>query len=174
MNPPLFEAQSHFSSRFIAKRKGKLKSFPTTSLRSDFSHSLGRFRPLGRTERVARPRRSKIGRGCAKGPVDRCRWDESASFRHLMSLSGRKLGIAARNTVVLANCLPPTQIRWNRWFPPGPGGDNSHKRLLVVGWISYHLLLESIFRGRGPTAGRWPQRRRSWRRGKRICLMQAS
>jgi len=39
--PPLFEAQSHSPSRFTAKRKGKLKSFPTASLRTDFSHSLG-------------------------------------------------------------------------------------------------------------------------------------
>jgi len=30
--PPLFEAQSHSSSRFTAKSKGKLKSFPTVSL----------------------------------------------------------------------------------------------------------------------------------------------
>ena len=29
---PLFEAQSHFSSCFIAKRKEKVKSFPTVSL----------------------------------------------------------------------------------------------------------------------------------------------
>ena len=41
---------------------------------------------------------------------DRCRWDESASFRHLMSVSGRKLGIAARNIVVLADCLRLTQM----------------------------------------------------------------
>jgi hypothetical protein len=31
-NLPLFEAQSHSSSRFTAKSKGKLKSFPTASL----------------------------------------------------------------------------------------------------------------------------------------------
>ena len=47
--PPLFEVQSHSSSRFTAKRKGKLKSFPTASLRTDFSHSLGQkwtLRPI--------------------------------------------------------------------------------------------------------------------------------
>ncbi len=42
--PSLFEAQSHSSPRFTAKRKGKLKSFPTASLRTDFSHSLGQTR----------------------------------------------------------------------------------------------------------------------------------
>ncbi len=50
------------------------------------------------------------GRGCVKSPVDRCRWGEPAFFRHPMSLSGRKLGIAAQNTVVFTDCLPPPQL----------------------------------------------------------------
>ncbi len=57
MKPPLFEAQSHSSSRFTAKRKGKLKSSPTASLRTDFSHSLGRKSPLGSHGRSSSPER---------------------------------------------------------------------------------------------------------------------
>lgn len=33
--------------------------------------------------------------GCVKSPVNHCRWDELASFRHLMRLRGKNFGMAA-------------------------------------------------------------------------------
>ncbi len=47
---PLFVAPSHSSSCFTGKRKGKVQSFPTVSLWSDFLHRLGHLRTFGERE----------------------------------------------------------------------------------------------------------------------------
>jgi hypothetical protein len=57
---PLLEAPSHSSSRFTAKRNGNLKSFPTASLRTDFSHSLGHFWTFAPVNRTPKSRHSTM------------------------------------------------------------------------------------------------------------------
>ncbi len=82
----------------------------------------GRLRPVGKTEWAVKPRRTEIDPGCVKSPVDRCRWDESATSYHLMSLSERKLDVghgsaSSRRRSAAKGCIVPASVSENASMP---------------------------------------------------------
>jgi len=111
------------------KRERLLCGFGPACARSLQLATSGRFRPITLQHGGTVKRTTGTDPGCVKSPVDCCRWDESASFHRPVSLSGRKLGIAARNAAVFIGCLPPTQITtsfytpWTRSGHPSLGGE---------------------------------------------------
>jgi hypothetical protein len=57
---PSYELEQDKTWDSCSKHSRSYRLSPTDTNKHDFSHSLGRFRPVGRTEGAARPRRSEI------------------------------------------------------------------------------------------------------------------